>query len=56
MTDELEIMWNKMVVAYFKVLSRHFSGGTEGNHENVRIAALWAETWTRNLQNAKQQC
>jgi hypothetical protein len=27
----------------FKLLSRHFPAGTEENHENLRIADLWAE-------------
>jgi hypothetical protein len=31
--DQLERMWKKAVVAYFKVLSRHSPGGTEENHE-----------------------
>jgi hypothetical protein len=53
--DKFERMWNKMVVAYFKV-SRHLPEETEGNHENVRIAVLWAETWTRDVPNAKQEC
>jgi hypothetical protein len=33
--DALENMWKKAVVAYFQVLSRHFSGGNEENHENL---------------------
>jgi hypothetical protein len=36
MTDELERIWNEMVVVQFKLLSRHFSGGTEENHENFQ--------------------
>jgi hypothetical protein len=30
---ELEGMQKEAVVAYFKVLSRYFPGGTEENHE-----------------------
>jgi hypothetical protein len=35
-SDELERMWKEAVMAYFKVLSRHFPGGTEENHEKPR--------------------
>jgi hypothetical protein len=31
------------VLAYFKVLSWHLSGETEENHENLRIAGVWAK-------------
>jgi hypothetical protein len=33
MTCELERMWKEEVVTKFKVLSRHFPGGTEENRE-----------------------
>jgi hypothetical protein len=33
MNDELEMVWKEAVVAYFKVLSRHFPGGTDENQE-----------------------
>jgi hypothetical protein len=31
--DQFERMWKKAVVAQFKVLSRHYPGGTEENQE-----------------------
>jgi hypothetical protein len=36
MNDEFERMWKEAVTDYFKVLSRHSSGGTEENQENSR--------------------
>jgi hypothetical protein len=37
-------MWDKSVVACFKVVSQHLPRGTDENHENlVRIASLSAE-------------
>jgi hypothetical protein len=33
MNDELERMWEEVVVNYFKALSRHSPGRTEENHE-----------------------
>jgi hypothetical protein len=34
-------MWNKAVVALFKVKSRNFSGGTQENHEKkLRIVSI----------------
>jgi hypothetical protein len=41
--DELERMWKEAVVAYFKVLLQHSIGGTEENHDKLRIAGLRAE-------------
>jgi hypothetical protein len=35
------------------LLSRNLPGGTE---ENLRIAGLRAEIWTRDLPNMKQEC
>jgi hypothetical protein len=43
MIDELERIWKEAVLALFKVLSRHLSGGTEENHEEpVRKASFRA--------------
>jgi hypothetical protein len=30
--------------------------GTEENHENLKVICLWAEIWTRDLPNMKQEC
>jgi hypothetical protein len=35
MNDELERIWKEAVMAYFNVLSRHLSEGTEANHEKI---------------------
>jgi hypothetical protein len=43
MNNELERVWNEAVMALFKVLSRHLSGGTEENHEKLRIVGHGAE-------------
>jgi hypothetical protein len=37
MTDDLE------AIVTIEVLSRHFPGGTEENHKNLRIAGITAE-------------
>jgi hypothetical protein len=47
LNDELERKENIMV--YFAVLSQHFPGGNEENHEtSVKIADIW------HLRNTKQ--
>jgi hypothetical protein len=33
MSNELEGIWTEVVVAEFKVLSRHLPGGTDEKHE-----------------------
>jgi hypothetical protein len=35
MNDELERIWKKAVLVYFKLLSQHLSGGTEEYHESL---------------------
>jgi hypothetical protein len=35
MKDEEERMRKEVTVTYFKLLFRHFPGGTEENHENL---------------------
>jgi hypothetical protein len=35
--DELERMWKGAGMTYFKVLSQHFHGGTEENHEQPQL-------------------
>jgi hypothetical protein len=30
-------------------------GGTEENHENLRMPGIWAEIWTQDLPNMKQE-
>jgi hypothetical protein len=43
-TNKLETTWKKAVVAYFKILSQHWPGGTEENPKtSVRIAGFRAE-------------
>jgi hypothetical protein len=36
MNNDLGGIWKKVVVAYFKVLSRHLSGGLEEKHEKLK--------------------
>jgi hypothetical protein len=42
----------------FKVLSRHFPGGIEKNHEHFSLGldGLHPEIWTRHLPSTKQEC
>jgi hypothetical protein len=55
--DDLERIWKEAVVAWFKVLYRHSSEGTDEGHEiYVRIAGLRAKIWTRDFPNTKQDC
>jgi hypothetical protein len=35
--DELERMWEEVIVAYFKVLPRNLAEGTEENHEKSQL-------------------
>jgi hypothetical protein len=50
--SKLGQIWKQVVVAKYKVQSRHVRRGTEDNHENW-IAGLRAETRTRDLLNTK---
>jgi hypothetical protein len=44
MINELERIWKETIVSEFTVLSRHFTGGTEENHEKpVRKSCLRAK-------------
>jgi hypothetical protein len=43
-------------MAKFKVLSWHLPGENEENHENLRIASLWADIKTWDLPITKQEC
>jgi hypothetical protein len=50
---ELARMWKEEIVAYFKVLSQHLSGGTE---KTTYISGLWAtgvrtESGTSRIRN-----
>jgi hypothetical protein len=47
-------MLKEVVLAVFKVLPKHFSGGAEETLKNrVTTAGLKAEILTQNLQNVK---
>jgi hypothetical protein len=35
--DEWEMIWQDVVMAYFKVLCHHSNGGTEENHEKTQL-------------------
>jgi hypothetical protein len=49
-------MWEEEVVAKIKTLFQHFYEATEKNTKNlVRIADLWDDAWTWDLQNAKRE-
>jgi hypothetical protein len=43
---ELERIWKEAVMAYFMVISWHFPGGNDENHENL----------SQDLPNTKQEC
>jgi hypothetical protein len=49
-------MRKEAVVAQFKELFRHLTGGNEENHKKIRTAGLQANIWTRDLTNTKQEC
>lgn len=51
----LECMWNKTVMEYFRVPSLHFLGGIEKNHENIyQLTRCWAGIRTGYLLDANQ--
>jgi hypothetical protein len=33
---ELEIMWEEVAIAYFKILFQNMAGGTEKNHRHLK--------------------
>jgi len=53
---ELERMWNEWIMAYFKVLSKNFPGGTEQTMKNFRIADLQNDIQTHGILNTNQEC
>jgi hypothetical protein len=53
MDNELERIWKEMVVAKFKVLSWLTM---KPQKTWVRITSLWAEIWTNDFPNTKQEC
>jgi hypothetical protein len=50
-SDELQIMWKGLVMAYFKIVLRNFLAGSDGDHRSfqVIIAGLRSEIQTREL-------
>jgi hypothetical protein len=54
LAGEGEGVWKATVVAYFKVLSRHFTNETEENHEKYKY--VQPPICTRDLPNTKQEC
>lgn len=54
MNHVLEMIYREEIVAWFKVLFRHFLGETEENHEKVMKIGMRAKTWTRDLPNTRQ--
>jgi hypothetical protein len=46
-------MWKEMVVAYYPEI---YLEGLRKTTENLMIAGLRAEIWTRDLPNMKQEC
>jgi hypothetical protein len=57
MTDELERIWKESVLASFKAVSRHLSGGTVENHEErqsgLPVSGL---RFDLDLPNMKHEC
>jgi hypothetical protein len=43
-------------MAYFKVLSKNFPGGTEQTMKNFRIADLQNDIQTHGILNTNQEC
>jgi hypothetical protein len=69
--NKWEMMWKKLIVDWWIIngiwcgrnwslptlrLYRNFLRETEENHEELWIAVLHAEIWTRGLKNTKQVC
>jgi hypothetical protein len=50
MNDELEIAWEKLVVAYFEVLCEQLSVEPSKTASNIRVTSpFWLEIRTRDL-------
>lgn len=49
--DELEKMWNKVIMAYFKALSQHLLGETEQCLENSH--GIWFLGWNSNTASCR---
>jgi hypothetical protein len=48
------MMLKEAIVAYFKVLSRSLAGGTQENHEHLRVVGVQAEIRIKHLLNTSQ--
>jgi hypothetical protein len=53
--NTLEWICNKVVIAYFEVLSQHLPGGTEESHKMPQSASLLTDIWTQNPMNMMYQ-
>lgn len=59
MNRHFERIWKEVIMDYFKVLSWHFPGGTEENHEQfANLATSWLrfEPRTSQIRNCIANC
>jgi hypothetical protein len=51
------MMWEEVVMAYFKASAWHVTAGSEECYEgDVMIPIIRAEVWTQYIPNIKQEC
>jgi hypothetical protein len=59
MKNELQRLFEEVVMACSEVVTQHLHGGTEENYNNkfpVRIVCVLFKIQTRHLLNARQKC
>jgi hypothetical protein len=54
MNDNLENTWNEAAVDYFRVLSRHYPGGTEERHERTQSSTAPPERMSETSVDLEQ--
>jgi hypothetical protein len=54
---QIKKMWKEESMAYFKILSHHFNGMTEENHETnqIKIGSVQSDIQTQDFTNTKQE-
>jgi hypothetical protein len=56
-SHKLKKKWKKESMTYFKILSHHFNGMTEENHETnqIKIGSVQSDIQTQDFTNTKQE-